>query len=434
MRKILAVMAALVMLFGVANVTFATQARIASLGKAWMYDGDFEDIYFYPNLTVQYPRMVVAELGTYPAMFQYDGSAAVTFANEEQTWGAAGLDINHAITGEDNFYEYLTWLNAATNTAAIHFHSDVPMFDNKWHLFYARNVGGLSAGLHIARATGSYTFTESDTVSGNLQQEYEGSSGIWDFNFGLGYSPMENVEANIGFSFKTYSFSAEENYAWPMSTPALIPVNNTLESDGGSGIDLALRVMYGMSDKFKLVPTAGLSMNSMGFKTTYSDTANHPEKGTVSNSEFWAGFGANYTPVENVRILGGIDFAYTSITVEDSFVIGTPGDKETQYSQFLFPGFSAAVEADVVKWLTVRLGASKEISKNTSAYSSAVDNYESETSYTTADYNFGFGLAFKFNRLNIDVKMSDDQPFTAGYLMSGIAGEPFTQVSATYKF
>jgi hypothetical protein len=433
MRKTLAVMAALVMLFGVANVTFATQARIASLGKAWMYDGDFEDIYFYPNLIAQYPRMVVAELGTYPAMFQYYGSAAVTFANEEQTWGVAGLDINHAITGEDDFYEYLTWLNAATN-AALHFHSDVPMFDNKWHLFYARNVGGLSAGLHIARAAGSYTFTESDTVCGYLQREFEGSSGIWDFNFGLGYSPMENVEANLGFSFKTYSFSAEENYSWPMATPAITPVNNTLESDGGSWMDMALQVMYGMTENFKLVPTAGLSMSSIGFKTTYSDTANHPEKGTVSSSEFWAGFGANYTPVENVRILGGIDFAYRSTTVEDSFVIGTPGDKETKYSEFLFPGFSAAVEADVVKWLTVRLGASKEIAKNTSTYSSAVDNYESETTNTTAEYNFGFGLAFKFNRLNIDVKVNDDQPFTTGYLMSGISGEPFTQVSATYKF
>lgn len=433
MRKSSAILAALVILLGIANVSFATQARVVSLGKAWMYDGDFEDIYFYPNLTADYPRMMVAELGTYPADFDYYGSTAITFANEEKTWGVVGLDINHEITNEWEFNEYLTYINAQTNTGTIHFHQDIYLPDNKWHLFYARNLGGLSAGLHIARAAGAYTYTYSDTVSGSQHDDIESKSGIWDFNFGLGYSPMENMEANIGFSFKTYSFSAEENYTWPGATPAVTAVNNTLESDGGSAIDVALQVQYGMSDNFKLVPTAGLSMVSMGFTTSYSDTANHPEEGSLSSTSFWAGIGANYTPIENVRILGGLDFGYISSTVEDSFVIGAAGDSELKTSAFMFPNFSAAVEADVVKWLTVRIGASKDISKYTDTHT-WIDNSEEEETYTSTDYNLGFGLGFKFNRLNIDVKMNDDAPFDGGYLLSGHVNEPFTQVSATYKF
>jgi hypothetical protein len=196
---------------------------------------------------------------------------------------------------------------------------------------------------------------------------------------------------------------------------------------------LALQVMYGMSENFKLVPTAGISMLSIGYETSYSDTAMHPFGGELSTSDIWAGFGVNYTPVENVRILGGLDFGYSGVTIEDTTGVLGVGVAEEKHSRFMFPGFSAAVEADVLKWLTVRFGASKEIAKTTSTYTTAA-NDEAEYTSTEADYHFGFGLGFKFNRLNIDVKLNDDQPFTAGYLMSGIAGEPFTQVSATYKF
>lgn len=425
MRKSLAILAAVVMLLGVANVTFATQARVNSLGKAWMYDGDFEDIYFYPNAMASYPRMIVAELGTNPDSISYNGSAAITFANEEQTWGVVGLDINHAITNEGEFNTLIT--NAF----------GMDPVNNKWHLFYAKNVGGLSAGLHIARAAYATTYTNSDTFNLTLHQDNSASAGIWDFNFGLGYSPMENMEANLGFSFKTYSFSDEMNLTWP-GTPAVTPYSLTRENDGGSGIDVALQVLYGMSDNFKLVPTAGISMGSIGYKISDTDTLVLPDAqgGEMSTFDFWAGFGGNYTPVENVRVIGGLDFGISSTTIEDTMgVLHTMGlgYTEVKTSTFMFPGFSAAVEADVLKWLTLRIGAGKDIAKTTTTTTTA-DNAETEDTYTSADYQFGFGLGFKFNKLNIDVKVNDAQPFDLGYLMSGNTNTPFTQVSATYKF
>jgi hypothetical protein len=432
MRKSLAILSALVMLIGIANVTFATQARVNSLGKAWMYDGDFEDIYFYPNVMASYPRMIVAELGDDPAFVQYYGSAAITFANEEQTWGVAGLDINHAITGEEYFKQYITNLNFVLGPDPVLGIDVLPHIDNKYHLFYARNVGGLTAGLHIARAAAARTYTSTDTVAGSAEYEMENSAGIWDFNFGLGYSPAENMEANLGFSFKTYSFSAEIIESFPGATPAITSNSSKIESDGGSGIDVALQVMYGMSDNFKLVPTAGISMGSIGYKTSSSDTSIHPEGGEMSTFDFGAGFGANYTPIENVRILGGLDFEYSTTSVKDTAFFGNPNDVEYKTATFMFPGFSAAVEADLLKWLTLRVGASKDIAKTT--VTNTDEDAETESSYTSAGYNFNFGLGFKFNKLCIDVKVNDAQPFDLGYLMSGNPNTPFTQVSATYKF
>ena len=156
----------------------------------------------------------------------------------------------------------------------------------------------------------------------------------------------------------------------------------------------------------------------------------------MSSFSFWAGFGANYTPVENVKIIGGVDFGIANATIEDTTgMLGTmgPGYTEEKVAAFMFPGFSAAVEADVLKWLTLRLGASKDISKTTSTLTTAA-NAETESSYTSASYKVNFGLGFKFNKLNIDVKLNNDQPFSLGYLMSGQPSTPFTQVSATYKF
>lgn len=421
MRKSLTILAAVAMLLGIASMTFATQARVNSLGKAWMYDGDFEDIYFYPNAMASYPRMIVAELGAAPGD-SMQGSAAVTFANDEQTWGVAGLDINHAITNEAEY-------NAVLNLFGL------GPVNNKWHLLYAKNLGGLSAGLHIARAAYATTYTYSDTFAGTRHDDNSSSAGIWDFNFGLGYSPMENMEANLGFSFKTYSFSDEINWSWPGAVPAIASESYTMESDGGSGIDMALQVLYGMSDNFKLVPTAGLSTVSVGYKYSDNIPGSVPFGGEMSAFNFWAGFGANYTPVENVKIIGGLDFGIANATVEDTIgILGTgAGYTEEKISNFLFPGFSAAVEADVLKWLTLRLGASKDISKTTYS-STSMFNEEEESSYTSASYKVNFGLGFKFNKLNIDVKLNNDQPFSLGYLMSGQPSTPFTQVSATYKF
>ncbi len=94
MKKTLAALIAIAVISGLAA---ASDTRIASIGASSTFIKDYTDIYFLPSNLPIYTRQINAELGTYPASYPYNGSASVTWTNnEEQTWGAMGIDFNHA--------------------------------------------------------------------------------------------------------------------------------------------------------------------------------------------------------------------------------------------------------------------------------------------------------------------------------------------------
>lgn len=426
MKKLL--IAALAIMIA-SSAAMATDTRIASIGTASTFLTDYTDIYMLPSVLTAYPRMISAELGTYPAAYPYYGSASITFTNnEEQTWGVMGIDVNHAIYGEQTFAMDLaavnTWIGAAV----------LPMPDNKFHLFYAKKFGTMTAGLHLARAAGSTTSEISDTVASTWNTNDEASSGILLINAGLSLAPMENVTVDAAIAYQMLSFSGE------MSRTRTAPANESgttkIENDGGSQLMFGARVFYGMSDQLKIVPAFGINMYSLGFKTAYTgvDTfGNIPEGGKKSATDVNGAIGLNYQPVENVTIIGGLHLGFGSTTIEDTTAAIGLGYKKQTISTMTLPGFSAGVEAKLLKWLDLRFGASKMLSSVTNeAQTNLVPTNKS--TYTTAPYTFGFGLGLTFGNLKIDAKVNDDQPFNLGYLMSGNASEPFTMVSACYKF
>lgn len=427
MKRTLAALIAIAVISGMAA---ATDTRIASIGASTTFLRDYSDIYFIPSNLAMYPKQITAELGTgAPAYYPNYGSASVTWTNnEEQTWGVMGLDVNHAIHGEDQFKLDITAVNTWIGGPDV-----IPHLDNKWHLFWAKKFGTMTAGLHLARAAGSGTYDYSDSTSLNVNQE--ASSGLWNVNLGLTMAPMENVDMDIAFAYQMLSFSGED--AWSVTGAS---GSTKIESDGGSNILFGARAFYGMSDELKLVPSFGLNMYNLGYKTSYAglDTVgNTPEGGEKSVMNVSGAFGLNYQPHENVTILGGLHLGYGKATIEDTTGCFGLGVKEETWTVFTLPGFSAGVEAELVKWLWLRLGASKMISKTSTEskwHSVPTGNVTEESSSTAAPYAFTFGLGLKFGRLSIDAKLNDDQPFDLGYLISGNPGSPFTQVSATYQF
>ncbi len=414
------------------SVAMATDTRVATIGGASAFLKDYTDIYMLPSVLSAYPRMISAELGTAPAGYPYYGSASITWTNnEEQTWGVMGIDVNHAIHGEQAFEADLARVNLWIAPSAI------PMPDNKFHLFYAKKFGTMTAGLHLARAAGSATGEYADSVSNT---KGEASSGILLINAGLSMSPMENVELDAAFSYQMLSFKGDTTHTQTLPAPA-VSGSTTIENDGGSQIMFGARAFYGMSDQLKIVPAFGINMYSLGYKTAFTgaDTSiDRPRGGKKSATNVAGAFGVNYQPAENVTVVGGLHLGFGSTTVEDTngvFVGG--GGKKATISTMTLPGFSAAVEAKLVKWLAVRFGASKMLSSTTTEdqwHSALVGNVTTKSTTTAAPYAFSFGLGLTFGNLKIDGKLGDDQPFDLGYLMSGNPNPVFTQVSATYKF
>ncbi len=430
-------LAALIAIAIVSTMAAATDSRIASIGAASTFIKDYTDIYFLPSNLTLYPRLINAELGTYPASYPYYGSASITWTNnEEQTWGVMGIDFNHAIVGEQQFKNDVTMINTAFGPGDV-----LPHPDNKWHLFWAKKFGTMAAGLHLARAAGAMTQDLSDSTgnTGTL----EANSGLWNINAGISMSPMENVDFDAAFAYQMLSFKSEDS--WTNVAPAT--GSTTIESDGGSNIMFGARAFYGMSDELKLVPVIGVNMYNIGYKTAYAglDTVgNTPFGGEKSGMEIKGAFGINYKPAENVTLIGGLHLGYSKTTVKDSMDVLNPyivpgygPFSELSGTTFTLPGFSAAVEAELVHWMWVRFGASKMISKTTYKFNelpSIANEREGETSSTDAAYAFNFGLGLKFGKLCIDAKLNDDMPFDLGYLMSGNDHEVFGQVSASYSF
>lgn len=436
MKKTLLVLALMAIMFGMAA---ATETRVATFGPASMFINDYTDIYFLPANAVYYPRLIAAEMGaSFPVAsdtgWSY-GSAAMLFSNAEQTFGVVGFDINHDIEGS----EFLT--NAAANWG-------IPQPDNRFHVFYAKKLNNLTAGLHIGWAGASMDTTYSDTNNAYTYKG-EGSSSLWLINGEVMMEVNENTSAELGVGLKMQSFKGEESENWRDPTLGWAGVNYTqgVESDGGMGLDLELRAEYGMSDNLKLIPIIGFGTNNIGYKTTGTWTGFVAEGGKISASNFGGAFGGNYKPAENVTIVGGLFIGSGKETIEDTTgTFGTANMKSEETSTFTFPGFCAGLEVDLLKWLTLRAGAAKSLEKTTVKFEElhGVNLNTMESTNTAAPYYYAFGLGFKFGKLAIDAKLNNNTPYSLGYFISGIdyptgmmvgiGTEPITSVGMTYSF
>lgn len=337
MKKTLAALATLAV---IASMAAATDTRIASIGTASTFIKDFTDIYFLPSNLSLYPRQIGAELGTYPVSYPNYGSASVTFTNnEEQTWGVVGLDINHALAFEDVFTEDIIYLNAPGTHWFTAYGIQIPMLNNKFHLFYAKKLGTLTAGLHLARAAGSHTGDYTDSTGLNWKEDQK--SGMWQVNGGISMTSGENIDLDAAFAYSLLSFKGDYQASLGTTT-----VGGTVENDGGGIIAVGARVFYGMSEELKLVPAIGIYSYSLGYKTSYRDTAENrlwAQGGEKSEMNVSGAFGLNYKPVENVSLIGGLHLAYAKTTIKDTVGIFGTGAKEENITYLTLPGFSAGV-------------------------------------------------------------------------------------------
>jgi hypothetical protein len=440
MKKALLVLA----LFAVfAGMAAATETRVATFGPASMFINDYTDIYFLPANAVYYPRLIAAEMGaSFPVASDYgwsEGSAAMLFANQDQTFGVVGFDINHEVEGT-------SFLSGAVGDVNAYFGSTVPTPDNRFHVFYAKKLNNLTAGLHLGWAGASTSDEQSDTFNA-YSGKFESSSGLWLINGEVMMEASENASAELGIALIMPSFMSEATETWRDPTIPPAPGANytyTVENDGGMGLELELRAEYGMSDNLKLIPIIGFGTNSIGYKDNLAATGVTwvPYGGKMSTSEFGGAFGANYKPADNVTIVGGLFMGSSKTTIEDTngvFGIGIPKE---EHGTFTFPGFCAGLEVDLLKWLTLRAGAAKTLESNSYMYETNAT--KDEGSYTSAPYFYAFGLGFKFGKLAIDAKLNNNTPYSLGYFISGIdyptgmavgiGTEPITSIGMTYTF
>jgi len=434
MKRTLIVLTLVAIMFGMAA---ATETRMTTFGLSSTFFSDYTNIYTRPANAVNYPRLIAAEMGaSFPVPSDYGwsrGSAALLFSNAEQSFGVVGFDINHDVNG-----------SAFLANAAGSF--GIPTPDNRFHVFYAKKLDNLTAGLHIGWAGASGDSTSTDTANAYTFKT-EGSSNLWLINGEVMMTVDENTSAELAVGLKMESFKGTQSENWrdpTIAPPPSINYEQGVESDGGMGLDVELRANYGMSENLKLIPVLGFSTNSIGYKTTGNWTGFVAEGGKKSASSFGGAFGCNYKPMENVAIVGGFLIGSDKQTVEDTTAVFSllPGaSNKEEISTFTLPGFCAGLEVDLLKWLTLRAGAAKTMVKTTEKFERTATTYENN--FTDAPYYYAFGVGFKFGKLLIDAKLNNNVPYSMGYFISGIDNggmpgashtEPITSVALTYTF
>jgi len=175
MRKAFLGLASLALLLS-GGASFATQSARSALGPAAIFTTDPGDIWLFPAELNNYPRLLSLELDSFP--FDRNRMSFLgTWSDDEQKLGTFGAGFGD-LFNQKNIEALIPALNAAiANNPLMSPRNSIPLPGNKFHLSYARDLGLVVAGLHIARASGDKSYDFSDTIPADAvkRQAHSGS-------------------------------------------------------------------------------------------------------------------------------------------------------------------------------------------------------------------------------------------------------------------
>jgi hypothetical protein len=438
MRKAFLGLASLALLLS-GGASFATQSARSALGPAAIFTTDPGDIWLFPAELNNYPRLLSLELDSFP--FDRNRMSFLgTWSDDEQKLGTFGAGFGDLFS-EINIEALIPALNAAiANNPLMSPRNSIPLPGNKFHLSYARDLGLVVAGLHIARASGDKSYDFSDTIPADAVKR-QAHSGIWSFDAGASRIFGDNIYLQTGLGFQKISFSSE------FELSGADPIYwEKVESRESGGKKLDVRLFYGMTPAIKIVPALSFNSFTMGYTASYADTMHLPGSrydntgGKYSQSGFVISLGTEYCPNPGVKLLAGLSLEGSGIDISDSnniwLISAIPSQKyiSREVGAIVLPGLQAGIEADLLKWLTLRLGASQKTVWINNKTRFADNAAATEEAFSDSDFNICFGLGFEFGRLTMDAELNDDQPFNAGYLLSGNPDAPFAEISLKYSY
>ena len=141
---------------------------------------------------------------------------------------------------------------------------------------------------------------------------------------------------------------------------------------------------------------------------------------------FDIGAGQQYTPATNV--LAVLDFGVMLDNVKNEFTVGNT-TTETTTNTFVLPYFKMGFDADVFKWLDLRLGATSYW-KNLTINNKTADDKNIKKWPDNETY---LGLGFHWNRLHVDAQANPDLFLKGFNFISGQTATMNYRLSAVYE-
>jgi len=422
---------------------FASQARIDALGLQSDYVQDYVNVIHYPSTIVRYQNLVYGDLGIKSTdggdLSEFEDNADTAFGLDNtgrsmganlKLWksmpGVFGIQLNENATPLSAAYGAGYW-NRNRNEGV--------------NLLWGNDFGGITAGFQFNRTSASREEGGASTEPlpipppGPLPDPANSRAGMNAINAALGSQPWNTTGFGGGVSFdwdasgRTHTADLAIQYrsmSYELTEPSGAGTR-TEDSDGAYGLAINARTQYATSDNTYLVPV--INYWSMNLDNRVKDDGDPTEDFAASNdvSGWSIGLAESWVLRESDLLTLGLNLGQQEVELGDVRVYGDT--YKATYSTM--PQLFGSVEVHPTNWFHVRVGASK-------AFSSKLEIEEAGTTtleLTDAPFGYTLGTGFRIGgRLDLDAVINQDFAFTGAWAASGEQEQPFSRLSATYRW
>ncbi|NOY88904.1 MAG: hypothetical protein GXO93_05870 [FCB group bacterium] len=396
MKKLITLTFVLLLLLSISSM--ATDTRVLTMGENNNVLLDDANIWLYPSRTFEYPNLAIGEFNN-----NYNG-----------TFNQFGIHWKFGTDKPFVLATYFTTLPAVYPTDLNGGSLFMPGFsllqNRRIDLFYGRVISNYNFGMHFSLTHSSQT-KEFTTPLDNQVKSY----GYYNFDFGL--TPTTD-KWDVALDFGLGSWTDESASGGTQTEP-----------DGFYDFSLIGRYFVANGPNYTFIPHVGFYSSKRGIKE-YDASSVLTDNTKYTRTVFNIGTGLNYTPATNV--LGVFDFGLMYDSWKEKIDVPTPAQENTE-TNVVVPYFKIGLDADVFKWMDIRLGATSNWTNETREYKP--DNNKWKYKYADNETYLGFG--FHWNRLNVDT-YTDPALFIHGF--NFISGNTYDEnndmnfrISASYE-
>jgi hypothetical protein len=421
MKRTISVMA-LVLL---AAASYAGQARLAAMPGSSEFLLDDGDIFAHPTLAAYYYRNLSADLGADTSGLASNSSLLATYAGPEQSWGVAGLAINHGSPAQRSFTLYLdpcadslftnNLIERLQNHGAAYNLPDIPLPGRELDLIFTRRLNeSWSWGVRLERASGQTAYSYSEVAT-------DASSSATGLTLSAGYEPSDDMRGDLGISY--VRLSCQSNYSL-----SALDSSQHLTSRGLGHISGRGRLFYNLNNDMVLVPLVSFSYLDLGYDYDKNFTLVVAGGGTKA-SGFRLGCGWQYRPDSKATFVAGLSTGAEDTTASDSLVYSLL----EYHSSAWVTAISLGLEYSLNGWLTARLGGSQELLAR-SLERTLTDGTVIKTEEYSEPYRLGLGLALRLRGLVMDLEVNPKLLYSGGQLVSGSEHWPVARASLNFRY
>ncbi|MDQ7798772.1 MAG: hypothetical protein RDU76_07510 [Candidatus Edwardsbacteria bacterium] len=406
----------------------ATETRVLSLSGASDYVWDNSNVFTYPSVGPLYYRSMVAELGDEGSDVASQSSVWLLYADQEQSFGVAGLAINRHSAGYGQLLDHLLPVqNDSFSVDIITRLQDRGLGQRltvieepkaSYDLLYSRRFDKITGGILLGRSAWSGL----DSYSG---EERKADAGITELGLGVGYEPGENLRADATVSYNHFSFGSSYSYSGQDSA-------QEFRSDGSQRLAFDGRIFYALNEDMVIVPLVKAGYTDLAYRYTQNGDTNSAA-GSNETTQFLLGCGWNYQFRNHLKLIAGADLGYSKSLIEDSLIVGSPGEIKEVITEWTFPAFHLGLEANLADWITVRLGATQSVVSVKHSIDFA-DGTSSRSESSEQPYQLNLGLTLKTGNLNLDLLVNPELLYSGGNIASGSKTWPATSAALSYRF